>query len=74
MTAYRDTFGACPECGSTLREFNHRLVCDQCCGMMLPEASLEEAVHALDKRKEPLAASDVQDGGPACPRCGNATQ
>lgn len=69
MDAYRTAALACPECGSSLRPFQQRLVCDQCNGMLIRTDDLAAALHELSP-DEAFAWRDTTTGdGTACPRC-----
>ena len=73
MSAYREAIAGCPECGSPLRAFGARGICDPCGGMMIGEDDLAPAVHELDGDSAPLVAGDLRDGERSCPRCGGTT-
>ena len=63
--AYRTAGHACPVCRIGMREFQGRLVCDQCGGMQLAVADLERQITASEQ------VSVIDDTGTqrACPRC-----
>jgi uncharacterized protein YbaR (Trm112 family) len=68
--AYRTAGFACPACpNAALREFQHRLVCDECSGMLIALADLAAAAHELDGTSEPLTEIDDRPATTACPRC-----
>jgi Zn-finger nucleic acid-binding protein len=68
---YRDAQTlACPACSAALREFNGRLCCDACGGVMLPLADLTAAI-ADDVGAQPvLGFIDHGKWTRKCPRCG----
>ena len=71
--AYRTSGFTCPSCSNaTLREFQHRLVCDECNGMLIEVADFVASVHELDGSSDPLELHDVQPATTACPRCRDA--
>ena len=73
MTAYRDATSTCPSCGSPLRVFGARWVCDHCQGMLIGEDDFAKAVHELDGSSAPLVVGAPQAGDKPCPACGAET-
>ena len=68
--AYRTPGFACPTCSNAaLREFQSRLVCDECNGMQIGHADMAAAIHELDGTSEPLATVEDEPAAAACPRC-----
>jgi ribosomal protein L37AE/L43A len=68
--AYRTAPFSCPTCRNTsLREFQERLVCDECSGMLIADDDFAASIHELDNGTEPLVVSDEQASQSACPRC-----
>ena len=68
--AYRTPGFACPSCtNAALRDFQGRLVCDECNGMLITAADLTESIHELDGSTEQLAFADEQPAEKSCPRC-----
>jgi Zn-finger nucleic acid-binding protein len=61
----------CPTCSGApaLREFQNRLVCDKCEGMMIETADLTAAIHEIDGGTEELVVRETRDGDKPCPRC-----
>ena len=66
---YRDPERACPACAAPLREFETRLVCDGCMGMMLTLEDLAHGVHDLTSVLPELQYRDETPGNRACPHC-----
>ena len=61
---------ACPACGATLREFQHRLACDHCGGILIGYDDLATAIG--DQRGEVSPELIALDRGATemrCPRC-----
>jgi hypothetical protein len=72
--AYRTSGYQCPVCtNATLREFDHRLVCDECNGMLIDGADFARSLHELDGGTDPLVASDDKPNTKTCPRCSGPT-
>ena len=68
--AYRTSGFACPSCpNAALREFQGRLVCDECNGMLIAATDLTESIHELDGSSDVLAFIDEQPAPQGCPRC-----
>ncbi|HEU0031584.1 MAG TPA: zf-TFIIB domain-containing protein [Kofleriaceae bacterium] len=74
MTAdpYRDQPRACPACQATLRDFQTRLACDACQGVMLSIADLQQALAELTGIEPKLELVDEMAGRRNCPRCAKA--
>lgn len=66
--AYRTAAFACPDCGCSLREFQQRLVCDQCNGMLIRTDDLAAALRELSP-DETFTWSDARGDAKPCPRC-----
>jgi Zn-finger nucleic acid-binding protein len=69
---YRDQIKDCPACKAPLREFQTRLVCDACSGMMLTLADLATGVHDLTSITPTLSYRDEKPGTRECPHCRTA--
>lgn len=68
--AYRTSGLACPQCANAaLRDFQGRLVCDECNGMLIAGGDLTESIHELDGSTEVLAFTDERPAEKSCPRC-----
>ncbi|MDB4957161.1 MAG: hypothetical protein JWO36_4730 [Myxococcales bacterium] len=68
--AYRTAGFACPSCpNAPLREFQNRLVCDTCSGMLIRDDDFAAAIHELDGSSDPLTFHDRNEPGKPCPRC-----
>ena len=69
--AYRTSGFVCPTCpNSALREFQSRLVCDECNGMLLSADDLVGSIHELDgSLTGALEYLDEKPAKAACPRC-----
>jgi Zn-finger nucleic acid-binding protein len=71
--AYRDERPMCPSCQSALVSFGSRHACEQCKGVLVPAADVQEMLLAmtptdlrlLDERMEPGGA-DPDRGCPTC--------
>lgn len=60
----------CPSCShKSLRVFEHRLVCDDCNGMLMPTDDFATAIREIDPSRGPLGFDDPRDAGTRCPRC-----
>src|SRR5215217_6711075 len=59
----------CPACGASLREFQHRLVCDGCGGMLIGVADLTSAIADLTADARGVQLHDEEKTQKACPRC-----
>jgi Zn-finger nucleic acid-binding protein len=71
--AYRTSGFRCPSCpDAPLREFQDRLVCDECSGMLLADDDFAASVQELTKESAAVAASDPEPTDKACPRCTRA--
>ena len=66
---YRDRQLACPACEKPLREYQQRLVCDACNGIMVSVADLAAAIEDLTSVVPELGWDHVQPGKRACPAC-----
>jgi ribosomal protein L37AE/L43A len=67
---YRTAGFQCPTCSNAaLREYDGRLICDECSGMLIEDADFATSIHELDDGSEPLAVSDPQPSTSACPEC-----
>jgi hypothetical protein len=67
---YRTSGFACPTCAnSSLREFQHRLVCDECSGMLIAADDLTASIHELDGSTDTLEFLGDHEAKQACPRC-----
>src|SRR4051794_38186320 len=69
MDPYRDTELACPACTRPLREFQHRLVCDACNGIMVSLADLAAAVEDLTSVAPSFEWEHEHPSKRACPQC-----
>ena len=68
--AYRTSGFVCPTCpNSALREFQTRLVCDECNGMLITADDLVASVQELDGSSDGLEVLHEQPAKAACPRC-----
>jgi len=69
--AYRTSGFTCPSCpdDAPLREFNGRLICDVCDGMLLADEDFATSIHELDGSTEPVVVGDPQPADKRCPRC-----
>lgn len=73
MEPYRSAGLLCPTCADMpLREFQHRLICDQCQGMLIEEHDLATACSDLVNKDITLAFDDEQSTTYACPTCQRA--
>jgi Zn-finger nucleic acid-binding protein len=73
MEPYRSTSQCCPQCGDMpLREFQQRLICDQCAGMLIDEADLTTACSDLVSKDIKLSFDDAKPTTYACPKCERA--
>jgi Zn-finger nucleic acid-binding protein/uncharacterized protein YbaR (Trm112 family) len=69
---YRTSAFACPVCAhASLREFQERLVCDECNGMLIGIDDIAASIHELDGSSELLVPDDSEPSSTACPRCRN---
>jgi hypothetical protein len=67
---YRTSGFACPRCANaSLREFQNRLVCDECNGMLIAVDDLVTSIHELDGSSDTLAFVAETPSATACPRC-----
>ena len=66
---YRDHHLTCPACNSPLREFQTRLVCDKCDGMLLTLPDLAHAIHDMTSIEPTFEYRDDKPGKRACPHC-----
>ncbi|HEY4180644.1 MAG TPA: hypothetical protein VGM90_27555 [Kofleriaceae bacterium] len=64
--------GACPACSSKLREFQSRLVCDACEGMMMSLADLSRGIFEMTSLEPALSFDKEVDGKRRCPHCDQA--
>ncbi|HEY5922021.1 MAG TPA: zf-TFIIB domain-containing protein [Kofleriaceae bacterium] len=70
MEPYRTTGWRCPQCPEMpLREFQARLICDECQGMLIEEDDLVAACSDLVSEALTIAFSDVARTASACPHC-----
>jgi Zn-finger nucleic acid-binding protein len=76
MDVYRTSAGgSCPDCSNpALREFETRLVCDECAGMLLELDELATSVHELDGDADPATVSEPTPTQKKCPRCAKEMQ
>jgi Zn-finger nucleic acid-binding protein len=73
--AYRSSPHVCPKCGNTaLREFAHRVVCDECEGMLIAVDDLATSVHELDGKSGEVRFEAAESAKPTCPRCDKPMQ
>ena len=71
--AYRTSAFTCPTCpNAALREFQDRLVCDECAGMLIAEDDLVASIHELDGSADKLEVGDAKPSEIRCPRCRSA--
>jgi Zn-finger nucleic acid-binding protein/ribosomal protein S27AE len=71
--AYRTSGFMCPTCpNSALREFQDRLVCDECNGMLIADDDVVASVQELDGSDDALEVHDATPAKAACPRCRGA--
>ena len=71
--AYRTAGFVCPTCpNSALREFQSRLVCDECNGMMIGADDVVTSIHELDGLSGSVSFSDATPSKKPCPRCQGA--
>jgi len=72
---YRTAGYSCPACRTSLREFQHRFVCDECMGMMIGFTDFESACadlsHGYDAH---LELSDKELSNVTCPVCNQTMQ
>jgi len=69
---YRSTDVVCPSCTSAavpLREFQGRLVCDECGGMLLEVADFRDSLRETDGSVDELVVVEMNPVGRPCPRC-----
>ena len=72
-TPYRDRWHKCPACpNSELREFEGRLICDACNGMMITRDDLAKAIRDLTGADPEFEFFDDKPTKRACPRCDHA--
>src|SRR5688572_25125186 len=70
MEPYRTAGFQCPSCPSSpLREFHHRMICDECRGMLISEADFASACADLDGREVTLAVTNEKPVDKQCPKC-----
>ena len=69
MDPYRDQERQCPACKETLREYQDRLVCDGCYGMLLTLPDLGAAIYDLTSVTPTFEFKDEAPGKRECPRC-----
>ncbi|MDQ3366836.1 MAG: zf-TFIIB domain-containing protein [Myxococcota bacterium] len=63
----------CPSCAaSSMREFQDRLVCDKCQGIMMTSEDFASACADLTGEDSPLEISKLEPAEAACPRCTGA--
>ncbi|MBA3818235.1 MAG: zf-TFIIB domain-containing protein [Deltaproteobacteria bacterium] len=63
----------CPSCAdASLREFQGRLVCDSCQGIMMTAETFASACAQLSGEDAPLEISKLEPTESACPRCARA--
>lgn len=67
-TPYRDAELACPTCGTAMRSYQGRLVCDGCTGMLITVTDLQKSVVELGETATIVAAPEEGVSTP-CPRC-----
>jgi Zn-finger nucleic acid-binding protein len=68
--AYRMSGFACPSCeNASLREFQERLVCDECGGMLIADDDFGQSIHELTGAEAPVAIADAQPAAKPCPKC-----
>ncbi|MBL9016382.1 MAG: zf-TFIIB domain-containing protein [Myxococcales bacterium] len=71
--AYRTSAYRCPSCpDAPLREFQDRLVCDECTGMLLADHDLGASVQELTKQAAPVTVANGRPSDKTCPRCTRA--
>lgn len=69
---YRDVRADCPDCKKgPMREFQNRLVCDDCTGIFLKEADLKTAVDEVAGQDTTVRYTDAGSSTALCPRCTN---
>lgn len=66
---YRDRELPCPACAKPLREFQHRLVCDACNGIMVALADLSGAIEDLTSVVPQFAWDHETPSQRTCPTC-----
>ncbi|MCX5743236.1 MAG: zf-TFIIB domain-containing protein [Proteobacteria bacterium] len=68
---YRTSGLLCPSCptSSPLREFQHRLVCDECAGMLIAVDDFVDSLREIDGSTDELTFSNEAPTAKACPRC-----
>ena len=72
---YRTSALICPACASPMREFQKRLVCDQCEGMLLELEDFASACADLvGEAPVELIDKETPDKPAICPRCGHEMQ
>ncbi|HEU0031593.1 MAG TPA: zf-TFIIB domain-containing protein [Kofleriaceae bacterium] len=72
---YRAAALACPACGTgPLREYQNRLVCDRCQGMLVGDDDLLESLRDPGSAGDRLEARNAQPATATCPRCTRAMQ
>jgi len=69
---YRDVRAECPDCKKgPMREFQNRLVCDDCTGIFIPEADLKTGVGEVAGQDLEVRYNDAGTSTALCPRCTN---
>jgi ribosomal protein S27AE len=66
---FREPPRRCPACLTSMREYQTRLICDSCTGMMVGLADLSRAISELSGIDPELEFVDEQPGKRHCPRC-----
>jgi len=66
---FRTSPFVCPTCASPLREFQHRLVCDACSGMLIDLDDLATSIQELDGSTDAPVLADATPDRATCPRC-----
>jgi hypothetical protein len=69
MDPYRDAELVCPACMRPLREFQRRLVCDACNGIMVSLADLAAAIEDLTSVAPTFEWEHEHESKRRCPRC-----
>ena len=73
--AYRSSAFKCPVCSEApLREFQDRLVCDECGGMLIHADDMTASLHELDASTDKLEVAPVERSSAICPRCSQPLQ